>query len=970
MDEENNNVDDEDDEDEEEEMQPISIRASTPADNFIEDDDPDIEDFPQGVDNEVVVDNDEDVRVNVSREGDVEIVGEDIAVEIIAERAIVPDTEDDTDDDIADDDEYPLPVINTATTEEVLGISSDSDTGGTVEAAEDTLEAGAAAGAASREMSPVPGPSTSGQHQSVVRCSRGKRLPWRDTDYNDTSDSEEDEVRGPDPSPGSREAAVVTPAVGVITTPASSYGGIIIQPSRELTSVPRSRGLTDFNERRFWRQLSSNNEDLGSIEPTVSSSSTPELRVRSVSSLQPSWWRRRPTPPPPLVMTISPATSSQPAPSRQGEEGAGSSSSVPTLPNTTIRRILPINTTDLVPAPAPPAPVEPARLEAVRSPSPVSPPQSAMYSPVQLPTFPPVNAPRFEPGDLRARVEEAAPRDPRARVVSRESIYSITEEAAPRARNTEMLDRIRDGARDLDRIDRILELSRRSRVTAELESERRREAERTRREWLTDLQRERELTERTIYTGRRSLERAETVMSRGRDTGDREERSWARARALRALHAEHPAVYLGGQRVRTQEDDVTNEFVRDTTDNEDAEDTPPASKRPRVDGDQPSSQYDADMAEALSRSLADQGGATTTTATARDAELEPGCSHWSKTSGTPVPALDADTAATADATVEDEEENLQLNVHNEIEPEPQKNFEEVNNEENMDLMEDDENNIVELKIEDLECSDIEEEDQESWAEEVRGNRFERYKSRNMPVTTTEALHEKTGNKEFIQDFDYFMLKIKQAAKDTHRKARSWLFTHPKCYLKFQTCKNPQFALNLLTKFEDEEGFIEVSSPMEWQLSEAGPSGQENPSPRKEMLKHHAALRDYILYKLESCDLGSSTDCILRKDKIRSNLNNVEVSLARMKVWDKLKKQIQNEKKDKEDLKEARDPDNSSKEVNAAKTFFASQKFRELWDKYVKIWDKVQAENKVSKKDFVDFGLWARFLVGKLNKNIL
>ena len=474
-----------------------------------------------------------------------------------------------------------------------------------------------------------------------------------------------------------------------------------------------------------------------------------------------------------------------------------------------------------------------------------------------------------------------------------------------------------------------------------------------------------------------------------------------------------------------------DEYVRGTMNNEDTEETPPASKRPRVDGDQQSSQYDADMTEALSRSLADQGGAattntaarvaelqpgcfhwtpalaqemdtaatadatledeeydadmtealsrsladqggaaTTTTTTARDAELEPGCSHWSKTSGTPVPALDADTAATADATVEDEEENLQLNVHNEIEPEPQKSFEEVNNEENMDLMEDDENNIVELKIEDLECSDIEEEDQESWAEEVRGNRFERYKSRNMPVTTTEALHEKTGNKEFIQDFDYFMLKIKQAAKDTHRKARSWLFTHPKCYLKFQTSKNPQFALNLLTKFEDEEGFIEVSSPMEWQLSEAGPSGQENPSPRKEMLKHHAALRDYILYKLESCDLGSSTDCILRKDKIRTNLNNVEVSLARMKVWDKLKKQIQNEKKDKEDLKEARDPDNSSKEVNAAKTFFASKKFLELWDKFQKIWDKVQAENTVSKKDFVDFGLWARFLVGKLYKNIL
>ena len=403
--------------------------------------------------------------------------------------------------------------------------------------------------------------------------------------------------------------------------------------------------------------------------------------------------------------------------------------------------------------------------------------------------------------------------------------------------------------------------------------------------------------------------------------------------------------------------------VRDTTDNEDTEVTPPASKRPRVDGDQPSSQYDADIAEALSRSRADQGRAATSTT--RDAELQPGCSHW-----TPAPAQEADTAATDDATLEDEEDNLQHNVHNEIEPEPSKSLEEVNNEENVERMEDDENNIVELKIEDLECSDIEEEDQESWAEQVKENRFERYKSRNMPVTTIEALHEKTGNKELIQDFDNFLLNIKQAAKDTHRKAKSWLFTHPKSYLKFQTSKNPQFELNLLTKFEDEKVFVEVSSPIEWQLTEAGPSGQENPSQRKEMLKHHAALRDYILYKLESCELGSSTDSLFRKERIRSNLNNVEAQLTRMKIWDKLKKQIQNEKKDKEDLKEARDPDNSTKEANAAKTFFASQKFREMWDKYVEIWTKVQAENKVSKKDFVEFGLWARFLVGKLYKNIL
>ena len=93
-----------------------------------------------------------------------------------------------------------------------------------------------------------------------------------------------------------------------------------------------------------------------------------------------------------------------------------------------------------------------------------------------------------------------------------------------------------------------------------------------------------------------------------------------------------------------------DEYVRGTMNNEDTEETPPASKRPRVDGDQQSSQYDADMTEALSRSLADQGGAATTNTAARVAELQPGCFHW-----TPALAQEMDTAATADATLEDEE---------------------------------------------------------------------------------------------------------------------------------------------------------------------------------------------------------------------------------------------------------------------------------------------------------------------------
>ena len=71
----------------------------------------------------LVVDNGEDnvnnigININVSREEDVEIG---------SETAVIPDTTEDNndDDDIAkDEEEYPLPVINTTTSDEVLGIS-------------------------------------------------------------------------------------------------------------------------------------------------------------------------------------------------------------------------------------------------------------------------------------------------------------------------------------------------------------------------------------------------------------------------------------------------------------------------------------------------------------------------------------------------------------------------------------------------------------------------------------------------------------------------------------------------------------------------------------------------------------------------------------------------------------------------------------------------------------------------------
>merc|ERR1712098_43338 len=126
---------------------------------------------------------------------------------------------------------------------------------------------------------------------------------------------------------------------------------------------------------------------------------------------------------------------------------------VPRLPNTTIRRIMPINTIDLLPPPDMQQ-HEPARIEPVpnlrspiRSPSPVSPPQSTLYSPVQLTNHPPITTPRFEP-----------PTQSRAGARLRSRSPPPLPPPAPSFRDR---DRFIETARDLNRIDRILELSRR-----------------------------------------------------------------------------------------------------------------------------------------------------------------------------------------------------------------------------------------------------------------------------------------------------------------------------------------------------------------------------------------------------------------------------------------------------------------------------------------------------------------------------
>ena len=175
---------------------------------------------------------------------------------------------------------------------------------------------------------------------------------------------------------------------------------------------------------------------------------------------------------------------------------------------------------------------------------------------------------------------------------------------------------MRRSAEDTDRIDRILELSQRSRDNVrERDVEERLRNMHDNRRRVEEYRREVDLTERARVTARRSFERATSVLGSSAPTP-----SQILNQPLRRN------VFSYGADDRSLDQELANEFVRDSPD---PEAQPSAAKRPRMGGDQESeTQYDADIAEALSRSLADQGGQRSVAPASGD-QPQPGCSHWS-----------------------------------------------------------------------------------------------------------------------------------------------------------------------------------------------------------------------------------------------------------------------------------------------------------------------------------------------------
>lgn len=249
------------------------------------------------------------------------------------------------------------------------------------------------------------------------------------------------------------------------------------------------------------------------------------------------------------------------------------------------------------------------------------------------------------------------------------------------------------------------------------------------------------------------------------------------------------------------------------------------------------------------------------------------------------------------------------------------------------------------------------------------NKQKRYTSRqNVDEEEEPKLEDLPGNAEVISKFTTFLKEQKYsttANKNTSTidKAKGHLFIHPHSFVAFMTDQDATFRLNRLLQFKNVDLLLEIKSPMDWQLSEAGDSGLENPSKRRSMLKAHASFRDFLTEELEAADLGTDLESLCRKEKLRSNIQNIEKALKKKKIWSELDRLEKEEKSERDNLKEGLNPNNNFNETVAVQKWFASKKFIELLDKNVSVWEEAINSNSISKTDFVAFANFAKFTLG-------
>ena len=263
-------------------------------------------------------------------------------------------------------------------------------------------------------------------------------------------------------------------------------------------------------------------------------------------------------------------------------------------------------------------------------------------------------------------------------------------------------------------------------------------------------------------------------------------------------------------------------------------------------------------------------------------------------------------------------------------------------------------------------SDIEDGDSPSYTQRRLKNKGERYQKRNRNKNEDVKPHETEDSKVFIDDFNRYLTKrsLNDSDTSTNNKAIAYLFKYHDSFLYYMLKANPAFKLSSLIAFHD-SGLVELTDPVHgWTDSISGDSGNENPSRRREQLKNHAFLRDFVMVKLKTADFGTKLEDLMKKDKLKSNLEQVKRDVKDSRIWGQTKKQINQNKQKVDNAKLLVNPAQNANEAKSISVYLSSQEFRSREAKMMITWQKFENGENIGVKEFNDLANFVRHLLGK------
>ena len=102
---------------------------------------------------------------------------------------------------------------------------------------------------------------------------------------------------------------------------------------------------------------------------------------------------------------------------------------------------------------------------------------------------------------------------------------------------------------------------------------------------------------------------------------------------------------------------------------------------------------------------------------------------------------------------------------------------------------------------------------------------------------------------------------------------------------------------------------------------------------------------------------------MRKDKLKENILRITANVNERKVWTFLDNLIVIEAQEIQAAHEVLNPSRNQDEAKSIETYFTSEKFRKREEKMMSIYEMATAQNKISVRNFNDFGNFCRHCLG-------